>query len=40
MIGITGANEASHVVVLDDILCKQRDPHPQIEFDFHEKQIH
>jgi len=40
--------KASHVVVLNedsvDVInensCKQHDPHPQIEFDFVEKQIH
>jgi len=40
-----GTNEASQFVVLNivmllllnEILCKQRDPHIKIEFDYHEK---
>ena len=35
-----GTNKVSQVVVLNEHLCRQRDPHLQIEFDFVEKHIH
>ena len=39
--GVMGCgSQRSHVVVTNENLCKQRDPHLEIEFDFDEKHIH
>jgi len=38
---VTGCgSQRRHVVITQRNLCRQRDPHPQIEFDFVEKHIH
>ena len=38
---VTGSgSQRSHVVVTNENLCKQHDPHLEIEFDLDEKHIH